>query len=58
MNKRIYPLLAVLLGAAGFGLQCWAHTTAFEPLTGLIVPGTASMLEGLRRAHRRHGAAV
>ena len=44
MNKRIYPLLAVFLGAAGFGLQCWAQTTAFEPLTGLIVPGTASML--------------
>ena len=44
MNKRIYPLLAVLLGAAGFGLQCRAQTTAFEPLTGLIVPGTASML--------------
>ena len=44
MNKRIYPLLAVLLGAAGFGLQCRAQTTAFEPLTGLIVPGMASML--------------
>lgn len=43
MKKKIYPLLAILLSAAGIGLQCWAQTTGFEPLTGLLAEGAVSM---------------
>ena len=40
MSKRILPPAAALvLGAAGFGLRLWGLGTAFEPDTGLPIPG-------------------
>lgn len=45
MRKSTYlPALAVVLGAAGFGLRRWAVSDAFEPDTGLALSGHPSFL--------------
>lgn len=45
MRKSIFlPALALLLGAAGFGLRRWAVSSGFEPDTGLAVSGHPSFL--------------
>lgn len=45
MRKSIYlPALALLLGAAGFGLRRWAVTSGFEPDSGLAISGHPSFL--------------
>lgn len=45
MRKSIYlPALALLLGAAGFGLRRWAVGSGFEQDTGLALSGHPSFL--------------
>ncbi len=38
-KERLLPAVAVAGGAVGFGLRRWELATAFEPDTGLAIPG-------------------
>lgn len=45
MRKEVLlPAAAVVLGAGGFALRKWELATAFEPDTGLVIPGTPSTI--------------
>ena len=44
MKRCRYLILLAVAALVGFGLQAWCQTSAFDPVTRLVVPGSAALL--------------